>query len=65
MNRRIAEVVDLERRIELAPDFEHVAGLSGHRHKPERAWERFSGAGGGIPEPLARAVRVALTLARE
>lgn len=65
VNQLIAEVVEPERRVELAPDFEHVAGLLGHRHKPERAWERFSGAGGDIPEPLARAVRLALALAQE
>jgi hypothetical protein len=30
------------RTIVLAPDFEAVADLRGHRHKPARAWQRFS-----------------------
>jgi hypothetical protein len=65
VNRQIAETVAARRIVELAPDFEHVAGLAGHRHKPERAWERFSGPGATIPEPLARAVRLAVALARD
>ena len=65
VNRMIAETVAPGRIVELAPDFEHVAGLAGRRHKPERAWERFSGPGGAIPEPLARAVRLAVALARD
>ena len=55
VNRLIAEVVDPGRIVELAPDFEHVAGLAGHRHKPERAWERFSGARRRHPGAAARA----------
>ncbi len=65
VNRMIAETVAPGRIVELAPDFEHVAGLAGRRHKPERAWERFSGPGVAIPEPLARAVRLAVALARD
>jgi hypothetical protein len=65
VNRMIQEAVGLERSVELAPDFEHVAGLLGHRHKPERAWERFSAAGADIPAPLARAVELAVALTRQ
>ena len=31
-----------ERVIVLEPDFEAVAGLRGHRRKPERAWREFA-----------------------
>jgi ABC-type lipoprotein export system ATPase subunit len=65
VNRMIADVVDPGRIVELAPDFERVAGLAGHRHKPERAWERFAGDAAPIPAPLARAVRLAVSLARD
>jgi AAA ATPase domain len=62
-NHEIARVVGADRIVELAPDFERVAGLAGHRHKPERAWERFAGAAPEIPAPLERAVRLVLELA--
>ncbi len=65
VNRMIADVVDPERIVELAPDFERVAGLAGHRHKPERAWERFATPGQTIPPPLEHAARLVLTLARD
>jgi hypothetical protein len=45
----------------LAPDFEAVAGLHGHHHKPTRAWQRFSAAApDSIPEPLRRIVETIL-----
>ena len=47
----------------LEPDFEGVTGLSGHSNKPERAWEHFSAHGVRMPEPLERAVRLALDAA--
>jgi putative ATP-dependent endonuclease of the OLD family len=65
MNHEILKVLGADRIIELAPDFERVTGLSGHRHKPERAWERFTDPGGPIPPPLERAVRLVLGLARD
>jgi len=65
MNHEIAQVVGADRIVELAPDFERVAGLSGHRHKPERAWERFAGPAARIPPPLERAVRLVLSLAQD
>jgi len=60
VNRMIAATIGSDRTVELAPDFEHVAGLHGHRHKPERAWERFSAPDARIPEPLAQAVALVL-----
>lgn len=65
MNQEIADVVGPDRIVELAPDFERVAGLTGHRHKPERAWERFTDPAQRIPPPLERAVRLVLGLARD
>lgn len=50
----------------LEPDFEGVAGLRGHRHKPQKAWLRFQDlAGDDVPQPLRRAVAIALSLARD
>lgn len=64
LNDRIAATVGRDRTIELAPDFEGIAGLRGHLHKPARAWQRFrSLAPADVPEPLALAVRLALVVA--
>jgi predicted ATPase len=63
LNRLIASIAGSERTIVLAPDFEGVTGLRGHRNKPERAWEHFTRSGVGVPEPLGRAVRLALEAA--
>jgi len=64
-----AEILDLagpERTIVLAPDFEAVAGLRGHRHKPARAWQRFSGIEPErMPRALSEAVEKVVALARE
>ena len=60
LNALIAEVVGRERTVVLEPDFEGVAGLRGHSNKPERAWNHFSTPGVEVPEPLERAVRLAL-----
>ena len=38
LNVLIAETAGEERVVVLDPDFEAVAGLHGHRRKPERAW---------------------------
>ena len=63
LNAAIAEVAGDE-RVELAPDFEGVAGIRGDRHKPARAWRRFAASGrGAVPEPLARVVERAVALA--
>jgi hypothetical protein len=64
LNQLIADVAGAERTIVLAPDFEGATGLRGHRNKPERAWEHFSQPGVEVPEPLVRAVRLALRAAR-
>jgi predicted ATP-dependent endonuclease of OLD family len=65
VNAAILAVAGRERVIELAPDFEAVAGLRGHAHKPERAWRSFAGiAPEQVPTALADAVRHILALAR-
>jgi hypothetical protein len=64
VNSRIGEVVPPDRIVELAPDFDRVAGVTARRHKPERAWQRFA-AGEQMPPPLERAARMALLLARD
>jgi predicted ATP-dependent endonuclease of OLD family len=64
LNAQIAEVAR-EDRVELAPDFEGVAGIHGDRQKPARAWRRFADLGrDAVPEPLARIVERAVALAR-
>jgi AAA domain, putative AbiEii toxin, Type IV TA system len=63
LNRLIASIAGRDRTIVLEPDFEGVTGLRGHANKPERAWEHFSSPGVTVPEPLARAVRLALRAA--
>ena len=66
VNALIAEVAGPERTIELARDFEAVAELHGHRHKPTRAVEWFAipAQAHEVPEPLAVAVERAVALAR-
>jgi hypothetical protein len=64
-NELIAELAGAERTIVLEPDFEGIAGLRGHSHKPERALERFRTARAEVPEPLARAAELVLSLARD
>lgn len=65
LNASIEAVAGSEGRIELAPDFEGVAGLRGHRHKPARAWKSFARLEREeVPEPLARLVERAVALAR-
>jgi hypothetical protein len=64
-NELIARVAGPERTIELTRDFEEVAHLHGHKHKPERAVEWFAAAGADeVPGPLAEAARRAIGLAR-
>jgi hypothetical protein len=63
LNDEIAEIAGGD-RIELAPDFEGVAGIRGDRRKPARAWRRFSDLDrAAVPEPLARVVERAVGLA--
>lgn len=66
LNALIRQTAGRERTIVLEPDLEGVAGLGGHRHKPEKAWLRFrSLSAADVPEPLGRAVALALSLARD
>ena len=66
LNALIAGVVGKARTVVLEPDFEGVAGLRGSRNKPERAWKRFARIPPDeVPEPLARAARLAVALARD
>ena len=60
LNDLIAATAGAERLVVLEPDFEGVAGLRGHANKPERAWNHFSTPGVEVPEPLERAVGLAL-----
>ena len=46
----------------LEPDFEAIAGLAGHSHKPERAWRSFASGGQEVPDQLADAVARVLRL---
>ena len=63
LNRLISSLAGRARTIVLEPDFEGVTGLRGHSNKPERAWEHFSVEGVPVPQPLERAVRLALDAA--
>jgi hypothetical protein len=64
LNQLIGQIAG-DHRIELTPDFEGVAGLKGHTHKPARAWRSFADLKAeDIPEPLARIATMAVTLAR-
>jgi predicted ATPase len=66
LNHRIAALAGTDRTVVLVPDFEAVAGIRGHRRKPQRAWRRFTSLTADVmPEPLARAAQLSLTLARE
>jgi hypothetical protein len=63
LNALIAEVAG-DARVELAPDFEGVAGIHGDRRKPARAWRRFAELGpDSVPPPLAEVVERAVALA--
>ena len=64
LNRLIGQVAG-DNRVELTPDFEGVAGLRGHRHKPARAWHSFATlTSQDVPPPLARTVEIAVAMAR-
>jgi hypothetical protein len=65
LNALIADTAGGESTIVLEPDFEAVAGLAGHRRKPERAWREFaSRLPADMPEPLVRVAERAISLAR-
>lgn len=63
LNARIAQLAGPGRVVVLEPDFEGVAGLQGHRHKPEQAWRHFADLRpADIPLGLRRAVDLAVGL---
>lgn len=65
LNAEIAAVSGRERTVVLEPDFEGLAHLRRSTHKPEQAWRRFASLEASrMPEPLLRAARIALELAR-
>ena len=64
LNFEIARLAGAQRTFELAPDFEAVAHLHGHHHKPARAWEHFSRImPGEVPPALAGAVEAVRAIA--
>jgi len=64
-NRQIRDVAGLERTIVVEPDFEALAHLPAGARKPEQAWRCFAALPPAeIPEPFARAARLAVELAR-
>jgi hypothetical protein len=64
LNALIAATAEEEQVIVLDPDFEAVAGLTGH--KPEGAWREFAErAAADMPEQLVRAVELAVSLAAD
>jgi hypothetical protein len=65
LNAQLAELAGPGRTVELASDFEAVAGLRGHSHKPARAWQRFSSTDAEpVPAELRLAIESVLALAR-
>jgi hypothetical protein len=65
LNAQIAELAGPGGTVVFAPDFEAVAGLRAHSHKPTHAWERFSTATAAqVPSSLAEAVEKIVALAR-
>jgi hypothetical protein len=62
VNAEIARIAARDRRVVLEPDFEPVAGLAGHSHKPNRAWSRFAVANQAVPNRLAEVNRRVLRL---
>jgi predicted ATP-dependent endonuclease of OLD family len=61
LNALIRRRAGVERTVVLEPDFEGVTGFFAKDHKPERAWRHLADARPDqLPEPLVRAVRLAL-----
>jgi hypothetical protein len=64
LNAEIARLAGPHNTIELAPDFEGVAGLRGSHHKPAHAWHEFAARRPDrVPRPLVDAVERVLALA--
>lgn len=65
LNALIAETAGEERVVVLDPDFEAVAGLEGHKRKPERAWREFAERdAAGMPGELVAVAERAISLVR-
>jgi AAA domain, putative AbiEii toxin, Type IV TA system/Protein of unknown function (DUF2813) len=65
LNTLIADTAGEDRTVVLDPDFEAVAGLTGHSRKPERAWREFaSRSSSAMPGQLVRVVELAISLGR-
>jgi predicted ATPase len=65
LNALIRRRAGARRTVVLEPDFEGVTGFRGRSRKPERAWKRLADLGRDqLPEPLVRAVELALAVAR-
>jgi predicted ATPase len=66
LNALIADTAGEKRVIVLDPDFEAVAGLAGHRRKPERAWREFAARDADeMPAQLVRVAELAVSLIRK
>jgi hypothetical protein len=66
LNDLIAAEAGPDRTIVLEPEFEPVAGLRARGHKPEHAWRRFASLSReAVPEPLVRAIEIAVRLTGE
>jgi len=64
LNALIADSAGKERVVLLDPNFEAVAGLVEHSHKPERAWREFaSRPAAKMPQALMRAAELTISLA--
>ncbi len=65
LNALIQRKAGARRTVVLEPDFEGVAGFRRRDRKPELAWSRLANASRDqLPEPLVRAVELALATAR-
>jgi predicted ATP-dependent endonuclease of OLD family len=65
LNQLVAETAGDERVVVLDPDFEAVAGLAGHRRKPERAWREFAERSASeMPTELVRVVELVMSSIR-
>lgn len=64
LNATIRELAGEARTVVSSPDFEHVAGLRGRSHKPERAWRHFASMRrDDLPSTLREAVELTVALA--
>jgi hypothetical protein len=65
LNALVRKRAGARRTFVLEPDFEGAVGFGGRGPKPARAWQRLEHARRDeLPEPLVRAVRLALKSAR-